>query len=125
MTQNQQAKIQELFIQKLSQKNFNNEDAKQETLYEVLHQIASEAQEAENEQAKSQNREPKTILSNDFVELLTHLEKNNLDFELPEIFDWVVKNKKTSELWELTAYFRFFSDELQKYAQIVKGHIND
>lgn len=125
MMQNQQAKIQKLFIQKLSQKNFNNEDAKQETLYEVLHQIASEEQEAENQQAKSQNREPKTILSNDFVELISHLQQNNLDFELPEIFDWVVKNKKTSELWELTAYFRFFSDELQKYAKIVNEHIND
>ncbi|VEU60605.1 Uncharacterised protein [Mycoplasmopsis bovigenitalium] len=123
--QNQQAKIQELFVQKLSQENFNNEDAKQETLYEILHQIVKEEQKAENEQAKSQNREAKTILSNDFVELITHLEKNNLDFELPEIFDWVVKNKKTSELWQLTAYFRFFGDELQKYAQIVKGHIND
>lgn len=123
--QNQQAKIQELFVQKLSQENFNNEDAKQETLYEILHQIANEAQDAENEEAKSQNREPKTILSNDFVELITHLEKNNLNFELPEIFDWVVKNKNTSELWQLTAYFRFFSNELQKYAQIVKGHSND
>lgn len=122
---NQQAKIQELFVQKLSQENFNNEDAKQETLYEILHQIVKEEQDAENEAAKSQNREPKTILSNDFVELINHLERNNLDFELPEIFDWVVKNKNTSELWQLTAYFRFFGDELQKYAQIVKGHIND
>ncbi|MBZ4226993.1 hypothetical protein [Mycoplasma tauri] len=118
-------KLQELFIKKLQEAEFNNEDAKQETLYEILHQIANEAQDAENELAKSQNREPKTILSNDFVELITHLEKNNLDFELPEIFDWVVKNKNTSELWQLTAYFRFFSDELQKYAEIVKGHIND
>ncbi|MBZ4195659.1 hypothetical protein [Mycoplasma tauri] len=118
-------KIQELFIKKLQESQFKNEEAKQETLYEILHQISKEEQTAENELAKSQNREPKTILSNDFVKLIDHLEKNNLDFELPEIFDWVVKNKNTSELWQLTAYFRFFSDELQKYAQIVGEHQND
>ncbi|MBZ4204564.1 hypothetical protein [Mycoplasma tauri] len=118
-------KIQELFIKKLQESQFKNEDAKQETLYEILHQISKEAQDAENKLAKSQNREPKTILSSDFVKLIDHLEKNNLDFELPEIFDWVVKNKNTSELWQLTAYFRFFGDELQKYAQIVAEHQND
>ncbi|ENY69893.1 Hypothetical protein MBVG_2630 [Mycoplasmopsis bovigenitalium 51080] len=79
----QQAKIQELFVQKLSQENFNNEDAKQETLYEILHQIVKEEQEAENQLAKSQNREPKTILSNDFVELITDVEEYLAKVEKP------------------------------------------
>lgn len=86
------------FIKNLFESNFDEDSAKAKIILESMVNKLKKYQQDEKKLAKKENREPKKIFSNHFVNYKNWAEKNSFNLSFETLLNWIGQQRALDEV---------------------------